>query len=52
MRIPSTAEERVFDHGTRTITKEVAKALRNGHVLQWAEVRLADRLEGAGPGDR
>ena len=23
-------------------TKEVAKALRNGHVLQWAQVRLAD----------
>lgn len=42
MRMPPTAEQRVFDYGNRTITKEVAKALRNGHVLQWAQVRLAD----------
>jgi hypothetical protein len=52
MRIPSTAEERVFDYGSRTITKEVAKALRNGHVLQWAEERLADLHGVDEPGGR
>jgi hypothetical protein len=41
MRIPTAAEDRVFDSGTRTVTKEVAKALRNGHILQWAEQRFA-----------
>ena len=45
MRISSEPEERVFNYNTRTVTKEVAKALRNGHVLQWAEKKFADRKD-------
>ena len=43
MRIPPQPEERVFSYNTRTVTKEVSKALRNGHILQWAEKKLRER---------
>ena len=49
MRISPQPEERVFNYGNRTITKEVSKALRNGHVLQWAEKRLAGGACGKEP---
>ena len=42
MRIPSEPEERVFSYNTRTVTKEISKALRNGHILQWAEKKLRE----------
>jgi hypothetical protein len=43
MRISAEPEERFFTNNTRTVTKEVSKALRNGHILQWAEKKLRER---------
>jgi len=43
MRVPARGGlgNLVFDSGSRAYTKEVSKALRNGHVWMWAERKLA-----------